>query len=129
MTRESGTLTKVVVFIAHALVGWALCFLTIGIAMWLAPEFVALVIHAALAPVIFFVVSLVYFRYFNYTGPLPTAIGFVLFVILMDFFLVAMVMLRSLEMFASFIGTWLPFALIFLSSWLTGEAVRRLGRA
>jgi hypothetical protein len=49
------------------------------------------------------------------------------FVILVDFFLVALVINRSLEMFASPLGTWIPFALIFASTYLTGMLLR--GRA
>lgn len=40
--------------------------------------------------------------------------------ILVDFFLVALIINRSLEMFTSPLGTWIPFALIFISSYLTG---------
>lgn len=62
---------------------------------------------------------------------LPTALVFTGFVAIVDFFLVAMVILGSLEMFASPLGTWIPFMLIFLSTWLTGHAVlaRRTGDA
>jgi hypothetical protein len=38
----------------------------------------------------------------------------------MDFFLVAMVINRSFEMFTSPLGTWIPFVLIFASTYLTG---------
>ena len=43
------------------------------------------------------------------------AIMFLLIVILMDFFLVALVINKSMEMFQSPLGTWIPFGLIFLS--------------
>lgn len=45
------------------------------------------------------------------------------FVVVVDFFLVAMVINRSLDMFRSVVGTWLPFALIFGSTFVTGVAV------
>ena len=51
---------------------------------------------------------------------LQTAIIFVGFVITLDFFVVALVINQSLEMFASLLGTWIPFALIFTSTYLTG---------
>jgi hypothetical protein len=79
-----------------------------------------LVIHAIGAPIFFAIVSLVYFRKFNFTKPLPTAVIFVAFVIAMDVFVVAMLINRSFEMFTSLLGTWIPFALIFVSTWLTG---------
>jgi hypothetical protein len=65
-------------------------------------------------------VSLNYFRRFNYTTPLQTAFIFVSFVILVDFFIVALVINQSLEMFTSLLGTWIPFALIFISTYLMG---------
>ena len=49
------------------------------------------------------------------------------FVMVVDFLLVGLVILRSLEMFASPLGTWIPFGLIFASSWLTGVVVTRQG--
>jgi uncharacterized integral membrane protein len=41
----------------------------------------------------------------------------------MDFFLVALIINRSFDMFRSLLGTWIPFGLIFLSSYLTGLVV------
>lgn len=80
----------------------------------------ALIVHAIAAPIVFTVVSLVYFNKFNYTTSLQTALIFTGFVIAMDFFVVALLINRSLEMFASLLGTWIPFALIFTSTYLTG---------
>jgi len=80
----------------------------------------AVIIHAIAAPLVFAAISLVYFRNFNYTAPLHTALLFVSFVVFMDVFLVALLILGSFEMFASILGTWIPFALIFLSTYLTG---------
>ena len=79
-----------------------------------------LIIHAIGAPIFFMIVSLIYFKNFNYTSPLQTAMLFTGFVIAVDFFIVALVINRSLDMFASMLGTWLPFALIFTSTYLTG---------
>ena len=85
----------------------------------------ALIIHAIGAPLFFTGVSLVYFSKFNYTTPLQTAIIFVGFVILVDFFLVALLINGSLEMFTSLLGTWIPFALIFASTYLAGLFVTK----
>jgi hypothetical protein len=41
----------------------------------------------------------------------------------MDFFLVAKVINKSMEMFQDPLGTWIPFGLIFVSTYLTGFAV------
>jgi hypothetical protein len=46
-------------------------------------------------------------------------------VIAVDFFVVALLINRSLEMFASLLGTWIPFALIFTSTYLTGIYVTK----
>jgi len=118
-------LKRGLVVILFAFIGWVLCFATIGIGMALTSIETALMIHAIAAPIIFFGLSLIYFRKYNYTSPLVTAIVFISFVIFMDFFLVAIVINRSLEMFSSFIGTWLPFILIFLPTFLTGVFVNR----
>jgi hypothetical protein len=37
-----------------------------------------------------------------------------------DFFVTALIINRSLAMFASALGTWIPFGLIFASTWLSG---------
>jgi hypothetical protein len=114
------TFKKTIIILAHAFIGWMLCAATMGIGMSLTSLNNALIIHAIAAPVFFAGISLVYFRKFNYTAPLQTAIIFIAFVIAMDFFLVAMVINRSFEMFTSLLGTWIPFALIFISTYLTG---------
>lgn len=119
------SLRKVLIILAHAFVGWALCAATIGIGMSVTSPQTALIAHAIGAPLYFFSVSLVYFTRFNYTAPLQTALLFVGFVAVVDFFVVALVILGSLDMFASLLGTWIPFALIFTSTWLTGLLVTR----
>lgn len=111
---------KIVAVLIHAFVGWALCAGTMGIGMAATSIDTALIIHAIAAPIFFFIVSLIYFKKFNYTTPLQTAIIFVGFVITVDFFIVALVINKSLDMFTSLPGTWIPFALIFTSTWLTG---------
>jgi hypothetical protein len=60
---------------------------------------------------------------------MQTALIFVGFVLTVDFLLVALLILKSLEMFTSPLGTWIPFALIFASTYLTGLfTVKRLER-
>ncbi len=114
-----------VVILTHAFVGWALCAATMGIGMAVTSQQNALVIHAIAAPIFFGLISLFYFSRFHYTTPLMTASIFLGFVIAMDFFVVALLILRSLEMFASLIGIWIPFASIFTSTYLTGSLMKR----
>jgi hypothetical protein len=120
---------KILIILAHAFVGWALCTATMVIGMATMSLESALIVHAIGAPVFFTVISLIYFNKFNYTSPLQTALIFVSFVIVVDFFVVALMINQSLEMFASPLGTWIPFALIFTSTYVTGLlTVRRSGR-
>ena len=119
---------KLAITIAHGLVGWALCGASMGIAMAATTLSRALVIHAVAAPVIFAVVSLVHFKVLPHESPLKTAFVFTAVVIMMDVFVVALMIERSFQMFASPLGTWIPFALIFLSSWRTGLLVAPRGR-
>jgi hypothetical protein len=111
---------KIVVILIHAFIGWMLCAATMGIGMAVTSLDNTLIVHAITAPIFFAGVSWIYFRKFNFTAPLQTATIFIAFVIAMDFFVVAMLINRSFEMFTSLIGTWIPFALIFTSTYLTG---------
>ncbi len=119
------TSKKLFIVLAHAFVGWALCFATMGIGMAVTTQQNALIAHAVGTPLYFALVSLNYFKRFNYTTPLSTAVIFLSLVMFLDFFGVALLMLRSLEMFTSLLGTWFPFALIFATTYLTGIVVTR----
>ena len=118
-------LKKVLIILVHAFIGWALCAATMGIGMATMSLNNALTVHAIGAPIFFTIISLVYFKKFNYTQPLQTALIFVCFVIVVDFFVVALIINRSLEMFTSLLGTWIPFVLIFTSTYLTGLLTAR----
>ena len=111
--------------VACGLVGWALCGVTVSVGMKLTTLEVALILHALATPVIFTAISLVYFRRVHSWSPLRTAVVFLGVVMVMDVFVVSLLIERSFEMFASILGTWLPFLLIFISTWWTGLAVRR----
>lgn len=113
---------KLAILLAHAFVGWLLCAATMGIGMATTTLQTTLIIHAVGAPIYFAAVSTVYFSRFRFTRPLSTAVVFVTFVVVVDFFVVALLINRSLAMFTSILGTWLPFALIFGSTFVTGTA-------
>ncbi|HVP81121.1 MAG TPA: hypothetical protein VMV04_24795 [Thermodesulfobacteriota bacterium] len=110
--------------VGFALVGWCLCAATMGIGIAAFGLQVALVVHAVAAPVIFAAVSLLYFKHLGYTTPLTTAAVFLAVVVIMDVGVVSMLVQRSFEMFTSFLGTWLPFMLIFASTYLVGAIAR-----
>ena len=113
-------LRKTAIIVVHALVGWVLCAATIGISFQLVPHPTGLIIHAIAAPIFFMGLSLNYFSRFRFTSPLATAALFLGIVMVMDFFVAALLIQRSLVMFASVLGTWIPFGLIFLSTYITG---------
>jgi hypothetical protein len=112
------------VLAAHATAVWALCGATMGIGMKVASLRAALVAHAIAAPVITATVMLVYFSRFGGVTPLASASFVVGFIVLLDFFVVALLINRSLDMFRSALGTWIPFALIIAAAWVTGMVVK-----
>jgi hypothetical protein len=116
---------KTVIVLGFAFIGWMLCAATMGVGMSVTSINNALIVHAILAPIFFAIVSYIYFTQFNYTSPITTATIFIALVVIMDFFVVALVINRSLDMFTSLIGTWIPFLLIFFSTFFTGLFVQR----
>lgn len=115
---RAGQIALIVVF---GIVGWALCGSIVFVGREVTSVDNALIVHAVGAPLIFGALSWTYFARFNHTGPLVTAVTFTGIVVGMDVFLVALLIERSFEMFGSVLGTWLPWALIFTSTWLTGR--------
>jgi len=108
------------VILIHALIGWICCAAVMGIGTAFLPMNLTLIIHLIAAPIFFSIISIFYFKNFHYTNPLLTAVIFTGFIIAMDFFVVALLILKNFDMFNSYIGTWIPFALIFLSTFATG---------
>jgi hypothetical protein len=108
------------VVLAFALIAQALCWAIMVVGREVTSLENTLIAHAIGAPIIAVVVSSIYYKKFNYTTPLQTAILFVSVVVFMDFFVVALLIEKSFEMFASLLGTWIPWALIFTSTSLTG---------
>ena len=117
---QASNAKKIIILLILAFIGWALCGATMMIGMQVTSEQTAMVVHAIAAPIFFGTISWVYFTRFNYTTPLQTSLIFTAFVILMDFFVVALLVEKSLAMFTSLLGTWIPFALIFLSTYIVG---------
>jgi hypothetical protein len=123
---------KTVILVTHAVVGWAYCGALIGVGRQLLPLHTALILHAIGAPVGFAFISRFYYRQFAYTSPGQTAAAFLGVVVFLDLFLVAPVFEKNYAMFSSILGTWMPFALIFAATYLTGRfgssAARQSGR-
>jgi len=116
---------KTMVILIHAFVLWALCAATIGIGMAVTSVENAIIAHAILAPVIAVILSVIYFNKFNYTTALQTAVVFVVFIIIVDFFVVAILINKSFDMFMNPLGTWIPFILIFTATYLTGIFLKK----
>ncbi len=114
---------KIAILEAHALIGWALCGAIVAIGLQLWSMETTMIVHALGVPIIYLVVSGVYFRWFAYTTPLQTALIFLANTVLIDFFVVSLLIQKNLDMFRSPIGTWLPFLLIFLTTYVTGSLV------
>jgi hypothetical protein len=125
MVQRPVRLSGVVAMLLHALAGWAYCGMLIGVGRRLLSLDATLVVHAIGAPIGFALLSLLYFKRFAWTTPLQTAVAFLTVVVAMDVLLVAPVFEGSYAMFASPLGTWIPFALIFAATYLTGLAVAR----
>jgi len=123
--HQAHWLNRTGVLLAHAVVGWAVCGAIIGIGRSVTTMQNTLIIHAMAVPIVFALLSFSYFRFFNYTAPLPTAAVFLAVPLLLDLFVIAPLAEKSFAMFASFLGTWLPLALIFLSTYVVGAFINR----
>jgi hypothetical protein len=108
------------VALGFALAAQLLCWAIMVIGQMVTSLENTLIAHAIGAPIIAIVVSSIYYKKFNYTTPLQTAIVFVSVVIAMDVFVVALLIEKSFEMFTSPIGTWIPISSIFLATYMTG---------
>jgi len=114
---------RIFIVTIHALLGWVLCGATIGVGREIMSMQLTLIVHAIGAPIFFGNISWLYLRKYVFTSPLVTGIIFLGFVLVMDFFVVALLIEKSLEMFRSPLGTWIPFALIFISTFSVGQIV------
>lgn len=109
--------------VLHGLAGWAACALAMGGLLAVGTPRTALILHALAAPAIVAIVARHYFRAHGARDPLPTALTFLTIVIMLDLVIIAGLLQHSLGMFESIMGSWLPFALVFCTTWLTGEVM------
>ena len=116
---------KRIVLWGFAFLGWVFCASIMGGLPPLLGMPTALKIHLVAGPLGFALLAALYQRRRGDYPPLFVAAVFLGFVVGMDFLLVAVLILRSLEMFRSAIGTWIPFVLIFLASWGAGTWARK----
>ena len=114
---------KALVVLLFAFVVWAFCGALVGIGRQFMSMETTLIVHAIGAPIGAALFSWPYFRFFGYTGPVVTAVVFVVSALVLDFFVVALLIEESFGMFSSIIGVWLPQALIFSTTYLVGHFV------
>ena len=102
---------------------WGLCgtVMAAGRRMWSLDT--TLRVHLAAAPFIAFAVSAIHKLLAGDFNPVLRAMVLTGLVIVLDAAVVAPFLERSYAMFRTFIGTWIPFAAIFLASLLAGFVV------
>jgi hypothetical protein len=113
----------------HGVLGWTLCAATMAALLSAASLTMALVVHAIAAPLFFTVIAWHYFNARGARDPVQTALAWTAVVAMLDLVVVAGGVQRSLAMFASVAGTWLPLALIFLSVSATGAVMSLRSRS
>jgi hypothetical protein len=116
---------KTVILVLHAVVGWATCGSTIAMGRQVLPMETTLLIHAAVAPLAFAALTCLFFRRYPASSAWGVAFTMLGVVLGLDAFVVAPFLEHSYAMFASVLGTWLPFGAIFLASYLVGRARQR----
>ena len=121
-------LRKLGILVLHALFGWGICGMIIAIGRNTTSMENTLFIHAIAVPIVFGTLSWVYFSKFNHWAPLPAASIFLIVPLALDAGIVAPFAEKSYVMFGSLLGTWIPFALIFGSTFLVGVIVNQRGR-
>jgi len=114
---------RFVVVLPFALAVWAFCGALIGVGRQFMSLEATLILHAVGAPVGAAAVAWLYFRRGAVTGPLATAAIFVATALALDLVVVALLIERSFAMFASLLGLWIPQALIFAATYVTGRLV------
>jgi hypothetical protein len=100
--------TKNAALVGHAVVGWAVCGGTIAVGRQILSMATTLLVHAIVAPLVFALLSMHFFRRYPAASPLRTSLGFVGIVVALDAFVVAPLIERSYAMFTSPLGTWIP---------------------
>jgi hypothetical protein len=83
-----------------------------------------LIVHAFVAPVVFALLTRRFFHRFPDASPLRTSLGLVGIVVGLDALIVAPLLEQSYAMFTSALGTWIPFASIWLASFFVGHGSR-----
>lgn len=114
-----------VALIGFALVGWLICGATIGIGRHSLSMHATLIFHAIVAPLAFWLLAWRYARWFPTISAKRISGTMLGIVVALDAFLVAPMIEHSYAMFESWLGTWLPFALIAVAAYAGARHGRR----
>ena len=106
-----------------SLVLWGMCGAVIGVGRRIWSLQTTLYVHLVAAPIFAFCLSALHKFAAPGFDPLLRAGVMTGFVMALDGLVVAPLFERSFAMFRSIIGTWLPFAAIFLATWAAGIVV------
>jgi len=113
-------LIRTIVLLLFGVIGWAACGAVFYAGEIIFKTYLAILIHFILAPAIFAILSYLYFKFFNLTSPLRTALVVTFIVIGLDFFIIALVIKNNFQMFTNVMETWLPYGFIFITVFTTG---------
>lgn len=117
LTRTTGELALVA---SHVLVGWGICGVVMEALLARVGPSTAVAAHLLIVPVVFAGVASSYFKRRGAWSPLRAAAVFAGVTALLDLAVVATFLERSLAMFRSALGMWIPLGLIFLVTWMVG---------
>ena len=112
---------RTLLFLLFAFIGWAVCGgMVMGGRLIMSMQ-TTLIVHATGAPVVFGILAYIYHRLAPGTSVIGLAAMFLGFIVFMDIFVVALLIEKSFAMFLSPLGTWIPWTLIVISVWWTGN--------
>lgn len=120
----SPSASKSAVLVGYAVIGWAICGSTIAFGRQFLAMANTLIVHAVAAPVVFALLTRHFFHRFPDASPLRISLALLGIIVGMDALVVAPLVERSYAMFMSPLGTWIPFASIWLASFFVGHASR-----
>ncbi len=109
-----------VALLVFGLILWGACGGVIAFGRQIWPMDMTLGVHLAVAPAIAAAVTMAHRIVAPEFSPLLRAAAMTGLIVALDALVVAPLFERSYTMFRSPLGTWLPFAAIFLASWAAG---------
>jgi menaquinone-dependent protoporphyrinogen oxidase len=113
---------------AHGVAGWALCAVLLLLTLPLRATPLAAALPSLAATAVCIGVARHYFRARGAREPVPTAFAFTAIFAALDTTLIAWLLMRSAELFTNLTRFWLPLALIFLTTSITGSIIAMLPR-